>query len=390
MGRKYQIVTLSLFLLAFLTTEALAIPSFARKYSMSCKVCHTPFPKLKAYGEEFAGNGFVIKDKETPRYNIDTGDDLLSLLREIPIAIRFDGFLNFNNAGSKGLDFSSPFVIKLLSGGELTKNIAYYLYFFFSERGEVAGLEDAFIMLNDLFKTDLDVYIGQFQVSDPLFKRELRLTYEDYRIYKVRVGQARANLTYDRGIMLTYGLPTGTDLALEVVNGLGLLPADEVGSFDTDKYKNFMLRISQDVLKNLRVGAFGYTGKEKQAEAINTLWMLGADFTWGSPKLELNVQYVERKDKNPYFYILSPEKIATRGGFAELIYLPQADDSRWYAAAIFNWVDSDQPDLKYTSAGLHYGYLLRRNMRLAVEGTYVFKSDRPKHFRLGLGLITAY
>ncbi|MBC7348835.1 MAG: hypothetical protein H5U05_02560 [Candidatus Aminicenantes bacterium] len=390
MGRKYQVFILSLFLLAFLTSEALAIPAFARKYSMSCKVCHTPFPKLKAYGDEFAGNGFVIKDKETPRYNIDTGDGLLSLLREIPIAIRFDGFLNFNNAGSKGLDFSSPFVIKLLSGGELTKNIAYYLYFFFSERGEVAGLEDAFIMLNDLFKTDLDVYLGQFQVSDPLFKRELRLTYEDYRIYKVRVGQARANLTYDRGIMLTYGLPTGTDLTFEVVNGLGLLPADEVGSFDTDKYKNFMLRISQDVLKNLRVGAFGYTGKEKQGEAINTLWMLGADFTWSRPQLELNVQYVERRDKNPYFYILSPEKIATRGGFAELIYLPQADDSRWYTAAIFNWVDSEQPDLKYTSAGLHYGYLLRRNMRLVAEGTYVFKSDLPKHFRLGLGLITAY
>lgn len=390
MGRKFQVFILSLFLLAFLTSEALAIPAFARKYRMSCKVCHTPFPKLKAYGDEFAGNGFVIKDKETPRYNIDTGDGLLSLLREIPIAIRFDGFLNFNNAGSKGLDFSSPFVIKLLSGGELTKNIAYYLYFFFSERGEVAGLEDAFIMLNDLFKTDLDVYLGQFQVSDPLFKRELRLTYEDYRIYKVRVGQARANLTYDRGIMLTYGLPTGTDLTFEVVNGLGLLPADEVGSFDTDKYKNFMLRVSQDVLKNLRVGAFGYTGKEKQGEAINTLWMLGADFTWSLPQLELNVQYVERRDDNPFFWVLAPEKISTRGGFAELIYLPQADDSRWYTAAIFNWVDSEQPDLKYTSAGLHYGYLLRRNMRLVAEGTYVFKSDLPKHFRLGLGLITAY
>ncbi|MCK7528382.1 MAG: hypothetical protein MZV64_67865 [Ignavibacteriales bacterium] len=50
------------------------MPAFARKYSMSCKTCHAPFPKLKPYGEEFAGNGFVIKDKDTPRYTIDTGD----------------------------------------------------------------------------------------------------------------------------------------------------------------------------------------------------------------------------------------------------------------------------------------------------------------------------
>jgi len=390
MDRKYKIVIFSFLMLVYLISQALAIPAFARKYSMSCKVCHAPFPKLKAYGEEFAGNGFVIKDKETPRYTIDTGDGLLSLLRELPVAIRFEGYFSFNNADNKSLDFSSPFLIKLLSGGEIAKNISYYLYFFFSERGEVAGLEDAFIMLNNLFKTDLDVYLGQFQVSDPLFKREVRLTYEDYRIYKVRVGQARANLTYDRGIMLTYGLPTGTDLTFEVVNGLGLLPADRVGSFDTDKYKNFMLRISQDVLNNLRVGAFGYTGKEKQVEAINTLWMMGADFTWTSPKLELNVQYVERRDDNPFFWVLTPEKVQTRGGFAELIYMPRADDSRWYTTALFNWVDSDQAELRYSSFGLHYGYLLRRNMRATVEGTYVFKSEQGAHFRLGLGIITAF
>lgn len=390
MGRNCKVIVLSVFLVFFLASEALSIPAFARKYGMSCKVCHTPFPKLKPYGDEFAANGFVIKDKEAPRYYVDTGDGLLSLLRELPIAIRFEGFLSLNNGSNKRLDFSAPFIIKLLSGGEIAKHISYYLYFFFSERGEVAGLEDAFIMLNNLFKTDLDVYVGQFQVSDPLFKRELRLTYEGYRIYEVRVGQARANLTYDRGIMLTYGLPTGTDLALEVVNGLGLLPGDEAGSFDTDKYKNFLLRASQDLAGNLRVGVFGYSGKERQGGAVDSLWMLGGDLTVSSPKLELNLQYVERRDNNPYFYVQAPEKVSTRGGFAELLYFPKGDDSRWYAAGIFNWVDSEQPDLKYTSAGIHYGYLLRRNMRATVEGTYVFKSDLPKHFRLGLGLITAY
>jgi len=58
--------------------ELLAMPAFARKYQMTCKTCHSPFPKLKAYGEEFAGNGFVIKDKDAPRYYVDTGDDFLS------------------------------------------------------------------------------------------------------------------------------------------------------------------------------------------------------------------------------------------------------------------------------------------------------------------------
>ena len=34
--------------------DMFAIPAFARKYSMSCKTCHSPFPYLKPYGNEFA------------------------------------------------------------------------------------------------------------------------------------------------------------------------------------------------------------------------------------------------------------------------------------------------------------------------------------------------
>src|SRR3546814_13507529 len=56
------------------------------------------------------------------------------------------------------------------------------------ERGEVAGLEDAYLQFNDVLGSGVDVIAGQFQVSDPLFKRELRLEYEDYMPYRVRVG----------------------------------------------------------------------------------------------------------------------------------------------------------------------------------------------------------
>ncbi len=390
MKRAAGVLFLTLGLIFIFSSEAWSIPAFARKYSISCKVCHNPFPKLKPYGDEFASNGYVIKDKETPRYNIDTGDNLLSLLRELPIAIRFDGFMTFDNGHNKRFDFSSPYIIKLMSGGEIAKHISYYLYFIFTEGGEIAGLEDAFIMFHDLFKTNLSISVGQFQVADPMFKRELRLTYEDYRIYGVKVGQARTDLTYDRGLMVSYGLPGGTDLTLEVVNGLGLNTADDVGTFDTDKYKNFMFRVSHDFSPEFRAGAFGSTGKEKQDNARDSLWMAGGDLTYTQPKFQFNAQYLYREDKNPYFLIAGAEKIQTQGGFAELLYFPRGDDSRWYLVALGNWVDSDQPDLKYTSAGLHYGYLLRRNVRATVEATYVFKSELPKHLRFGLGLITGF
>jgi hypothetical protein len=368
-----------------------AMPAFARKYSMSCKTCHSPFPKLKPYGEEFAANGFVIKDKDTPRYFVDTGDPALSLLRELPIALRLEGFLAWNNANMRQIDFLSPYILKFMSGGAITKDIGYYFYFFFSERGEIAGLEDAFVMFNDLFGSDLDLFVGQFQVSDPLFKRELRLPFEDYQIYRTTPGDSRINLTYDRGLMLTYGFPTGTDVTFEVLNGTGIGEANVFRSFDDDPYKNVMLRVSQEVAPAFRLGAFGYSGKERPDEVANSVWMAGGDATLSVKPFELNVQYVERRDTNPYFALILPvEKVMTRGAFAELIYRPKGDDGRWYGAGLFNWVDSDQVDLRYTAATAHVGYLLKRNMRLTAEATYAFRGSYPEHLRVGAGLIFGF
>ena len=368
-----------------------AMPAFARKYSMSCKTCHAPFPKLKPYGEEFAGNGFVVKDKDTPRAFIDTGDPEMTLLRELPIALRLEGFVAWNNAASERVDFLSPYILKFLSGGAIAKNVSYYFYFFLSERGEVAGIEDAFVMFNELFGSELDLIVGQFQVSDPLFKREVRLPFEDYAIYRAAPGDSRIGLTYDRGIMATYGLPTGTDLTVEVLNGTGIGAANALRGFDDDPYKNVLLRVSQDVGPAFRVGAFGYLGKERPEEIVNSVWMAGGDATLSVKPFELNLQYVERRDSNPAFATIVPlEKVGTRGAFAELIYLPKGDDSRWYGAGLFNWVDSDQEDLRYTAATAHVGYLLRRNIRITAEATYAFRGPTPDHMRVGTGLIFGF
>jgi len=390
MKKTILIMTGIVILIQAAAVDLQAIPAFARKYQMTCKTCHSPFPKLKDYGDEFAGNGFAIKDKDAPRYFVDTGDDFLSLLREVPIALRLEGFYTYNNANTGQWDFTSPYVLKILSGGEITKNIAYYFYFFFSERGEVAGIEDAFLMFNNLFGSDLDFYIGQFQVSDPLFKRELRLTFEDYQVYRARPGESEINLTYDRGVMLTYGLPTGTDFTLEVLNGSGIGEANIFRNFDNDKYKNFVFRVSQDLGDNFRIGGFSYLGKEEKEEAGNSLWMLAADATVTAAPFELNLQYVERRDDNPYFIADFTEPATTRGGFAELIYRPKGDDSKWYLAGLGNWVNSELDDLDYASATVHFGRMLRRNIRATAEFTYVFDSLYEDHGRFAVGLITAF
>lgn len=174
----------------------------------------------------------------------------MSLIRDFPLAVRLEGHVTYKSQTSQqGLDeaqsdFQTPYLMKLLSGGAISDKLSYYFYFYMSERREVAGVEDAYLMYNNLFGTELDIMAGQFQVSDPLFKRELRLTLEDYELYKSQVGVSDVNLTYDRGLMLTYGFDTGTDIVVEIVNGNGIPEADEFHNFDDDKYKNFLGRLS--------------------------------------------------------------------------------------------------------------------------------------------------
>lgn len=377
--------------------KAAAIPAFARKYQISCQVCHSPgAPMLKPFGDEYAGAGFRMTEYESPRYFIQTGDDRLSLFRELPLAIRIDGFasLNFNDAGT--VDFGSPFVVKILSGGELSDRLSYYFYFLMNERGEIAGLEDAFLMYSNVLNSGINLFIGQFQTSDPLFKGELRLTLEPYKIYGVKPENSSVDLKYDRGIMFDKGFSTGTTIVGEIVNGSGLGAAGEGYLFDKDKYKNFMLRINQSVGNSLSVGFFGYTGKEVISENtpdpfVNQVKMYGPDLALDiDGKLLLNVQYLWRTDSDVSDadgeVMLTDVK--TQGGFAELIYAPRGDMSKWYFTGLVNWVDSDLDQLDYSSGTLHAGYLLRRNVRLVAEYTRIFSGD--PYGKLSAGFVSAF
>ena len=383
----------------FLAEQLQAIPAFARKYRMSCTTCHAPAaPALKPYGDDFAGNGFRLEDEQSPRYYTETGDTKLSLLRELPIAVRLEGFVNYNLAGNEKTDFASPYLMKFMSGGEISDRLSYYFYFYFSERGEVAGVEDAFLMYNNLFGIDFDIALGQFQVSDPLFKRELRLSLEDYVLYTSQIGTSGINMKYDKGVMLTMGLASGTGITVEIVNGDGIGEAHN-RVFDDDKYKNVLAKLSQGFGDVLTVGAFVYTGKEVLENSVtsditNEVFMWGPDISFTpTDKWTLNAQYLHRNDSEVFYNVNTAGTMAdinTSGAMAELIFSPKGDQSDWYLLGLYNWVESDYDMANYQSATLHAGYLLRRNVRLAAEYTLDFTHSDNTVNKFSFGFISAF
>jgi len=376
-----------------LPPESQAIPAFARRYKISCTTCHAPIPKLKPYGDEFAGNGFIMVENEKARDYVSAGDDLLWLNKDFPIAVRFDAYALFDDKTSVDKDLQMPWGLKFMSGGTLYKSIGYYFYFYLSERGEVAGIEDAYVHFNNVFGTPLDIMVGQFQTSDPLMKRELRLTFEDYVFYKKRFGEANANLAYDRGIMVTYGIEkTGTDLVAMVVNGNGKGEAGADKKFDDDKYKNFGFRVKQAIGDFLSLGVFIYQGKEKHADALGTYTLsmkyIGPDINLVLGPFEITSQYLVRHDKsdNP----VDPHSRGTsfsRGNITEIIFAPQLDRSRFYLTGLYNWIDSDWDNYRYETATISGTYLVARNLRLIAEFTRDLEYDLN---RFTLGMVSGF
>ena len=377
-----------------LPAPASAIPAFARRYKVSCMLCHHPIPKLTRFGEQFAANGYRFASGEPPRDTINTGDPLLNLANQLPLAMRLEAYAQSYSGGRAATDFQSPYGLKLISSGAISKKLSYYFYTFLAESGEIGGVEDAFLQVDNIGGKPVDLIVGQFQVSDPLFKRELRLEYEDYAVYRARLGDSPVDLTYDRGIVATADVG-GFALTGQLVNGNGIGAAQDNGRFDRDAFKNVFFHVSRDFGELLHVGTFGYTGKTESDGVRSRTRMFGVNGTIGGKTFELNGQYLHRTESNPTFSANEP-KAALDGGFAELIVRPPT--SLWYGFGLYNLVSADRPLLdvqlggpsgasRYETISAGFGRLERRNFRWTLEATYDVTQETV---RWGLGFVTAF
>jgi len=395
LGALIALASLVSLVLPQVVRDARGIPVFARRYNQSCKFCHAPFPRLGETGERVAGNGFRLAPGETPPDAMSGGDDLLMLPKIAPVAIRVDGRFALDASDTETrTDFRAPWVMKILSSAPLGKNLSYYFYFLMSEGGEVVGAEDAFLVWNDVGGRPWDLNIGQFSVSDPIFKRELRLPVDDYQVYRLRVGDQLPALAYERGIM-AIGDVGGTQVTLSVLNGNGL-PRAADGRYDDDREKNVFGHVRRELSGALRVGALGYAGRQMGTSGVrNGLWMAGADATITAAPWELNVQYLHREDSKPTFDETERREVVD-GGFAELLLLPEG--VRWYGYALYNRIEDNRgllelgegvpADLRlFETVSVGAGYLVQRNARVYGEASYDTQQETG---RGTLGFTIAY
>jgi hypothetical protein len=365
-----------------------ANPGFARRYGISCNMCHIGFPRLNDTGKAFAGNGYRFEGEDISKYAVNTGDPFLNLIPQIQFAVRVDTYLLWRNEGPVHSDFQAPFVAKLISYGLISQKISYYFYYLLTENGSVGGVEDAFIYFNNMIgDLDLDLMIGQNQVMDPIFSREQRLTYQDINIYTVALSKSNFNLTYDRGLTLTYNNEWG-GATLAVLNGNGIGEGDRRDEFDNNSYKNQMGRVSVNLPPEMfswigsppvTVGLFGYNGMSTDpATGIDDrFYRFGPDLAFS-----INDRYyfvgnlILGEDRNPDFNPL-PRAVRLAGGFAELLY---KYSDRWLAVLLYNRVSSsEKPEIESNLVTANLTHYLFRNFKLFVEYTHDLHPIEPSH-----------
>lgn len=382
----------------FIADMAEAIPLFARNYKLSCTTCHVGFPKLNSFGEAFAGNGYRFSEGDLSEQNVETGDDKVQLLNHVPLAIRVDSFFRFRNDTATGTDFQGPFVIKLLSTAPITEKISYYFYFLFDERGDVGGVEDAFIHLNNAYKdVDLDLRFGQFQVMDVLFPREQRLTFQDYTYYVTAISDSGFRLTYDRIVEMTYNFDLteniGMGLAAGVTNGNGIGGPDSDRNFDSDNFKNYYGKVDFTVAGQ-NLGVYVYSGRENNSSNIrNEFIRVGPVFNlWLFEDWNLWGNFLYGEDSNPKFGPSTVADTRSWGGFAGVT--KQFGDD-WIFSLLYNRVKVyGRQELDANTITTNLTYYLMKNFKLLVEITGDLENTSRFHTQKEhtgvLGIVLAY
>lgn len=380
--------------------SAQAMPVFARQYNMSCNVCHAAFPRLNKFGENFRDEMNLRLPNWREQTTVDTKDEMLALPATVPLAIRAQAYVQGRQGeeidpvtgptgNSSSFDFQSPYLIKLLSAAPLSDHVSYYFYGIFAEKGEngTTLIEDAWFSHDDVFGTGVGLQLGQFQVSDVMFPRETRMTFQDFQVYRM------AGVTYDRGVLFGRGFGP-LDVEIGAVNGNGITANFNINSpgfrrpdrmFDNDDRKSVFLHLGAD-LGPVSAGLFALTGEQRSAagtagEASGTRdtdrEIYGVDL---SGQIGAKTYWFAQALWNRWDGFLDADP--TRdfewfGGFAGVDYI---HSDRWAYSLLYNYNDDGDFDgtqtifegIRMNTLSLAAAYYFMRNVKAVVEINFDF------------------
>ena len=282
------------------------VPSFARRYGLSCSTCHTVFPALTEYGRLFRAKGYRL-----PGADMERGERPLPLgspaetpegrrgsqipFIDIPATsvASFQVLSDFRYSPDEDVqaEFTGISSVGLIFGGGMGQYFSFFGNVALLEDGEFEGIDRLFVQYNRSLA--LNVRVGQFEPRAIAFsnhRRMLRITPYLNGVFPILPSQNFFGFSPNQkgieafgrvpgpgglgefayAIGLINGEPGGAFEALEgsegpageLVEGLEEAYAESGGEFDFNNQKDYYARLNYGTWLRgaVSVGGFDYRG----------------------------------------------------------------------------------------------------------------------------------
>jgi hypothetical protein len=400
----------SFILAAFLafpeTADALA--QFSRKYKVECSTCHTVFPRLNAFGEEFMFNGFqwpgdkpdgdkVGKEEISDDLFMDqVGNWLGARLKLTAFEYESNGLSKNGGPTESSLNFGNADVFNLFVAGTIFKNVSIFI----EQEFEADGAEfDWFhLFFTNLAGTYANIQVGRLSPVDftPVSDR-LRI-WQSSDIMNVKssggagsnsvdVRSSRPGIQYYgyAGPMVWFGgLDNGKDFS------------------DTDRAKNYWAGARMYVPFNKEgpfagtsIGYHFYQGIDNGLIAGIPIAALENDFTRHT--LSANVRYLDNYDLQFVYQFARDDNfgltaIPTPLSFDGFTITGAYLRDNWYAILQYDQVNSgDSPMLaEINKLSPSIWYLFRNNFKVGLVGRADLRGSGPRDHLIAMEIRTMF
>lgn len=145
LGRSLVLLTISSIISLMLPDQASATSQWSRKTGMSCQSCHTVFPRLNSFGEEFLRNGYQMMTAHKKATEVDTsrteenGNDQSEVyldkvdhlfgfrLNMTPIQLETNSFQEDSASEKKPrLTLGNPIWLQMFVAGSIYRDISFF------------------------------------------------------------------------------------------------------------------------------------------------------------------------------------------------------------------------------------------------------------------------
>jgi len=393
-----------------------SIPAFARRYQVSCTLCHVAFPKLNAFGTAFRYNGYrmpVLDERLARIADVELGaepwKDLWpnavwpgAIPGVLPVALRIMLDANVNPDAEAQVSFDMPHEIDLFAAGTAGDTVSFLAHIDFLGRDSSVTLERAFIQFDSIVDEKLlNVKAGRFEVGAVPFSRfHRRLSTFDYATSEFSVSEEGFAFEYAQdgvevwGVRNGFGARGGFQYAVGLVNG-GMAETDTNGAKDwyyraaykiggspivgpsADATELPLLQADNWRDDSLRIGTYGYRGEAPGAVAPNSFDRYGIDVDFWYRDLNLYGTWmtgVERKGQAGEFVVESYFIEADYVAYAWLHPFARFESTSYAGHRTGAWV-------------LGASALIRANLRFVADGRWFLeeRGDSAARFRLDLG-----